>query len=430
MPLWRLVLAAINLVGVRFGGAAIGLLSQVLLARMLHPSEVGVVLMAMSATAIVSLIATGGYASLAITCLPRYYALGRMNLVRAYHQAFWRETFLISGLIFALAAVAILFMPLETGTKQVILFACLSAPAAVFIRINGTAANSVRRFSLSYVPDFIFRPGFLLTFLAVAWLGGFAPGVSAILWAFVAGNSLVAAGQAWILGRNGSIPRLSSRWRDLRPMLRGRAASLIIVAIVAASFADLVTLAGGFFLPPDEVAVLGISIRLAALAGFVSQATQQFILPDLTVAMARGTAAEVRQLLLRINLVALSAIGGCVVLAAVAGDYLLAIFGRDYAAGKWALVLFMISQTFRAASGMNQHLLSLAGHQATTALACVVAVVVLISAAALLTPRFGVDGMAVAVVAADLMWACLLAIQAQRLTGRRGDILGLIRPAR
>ena len=81
MSLWRTILLAINLVGARFGGAAIALASQILLARLLTQTDVGVVFMGMSAAAFISLLITGGYPTLAITCLPRYYALGRKNLV-------------------------------------------------------------------------------------------------------------------------------------------------------------------------------------------------------------------------------------------------------------------------------------------------------------------------------------------------------------
>ena len=46
MSLWRIILLAVNLVGVRFGGAAIGLGSQILLARLLSQHDVGVVFLA------------------------------------------------------------------------------------------------------------------------------------------------------------------------------------------------------------------------------------------------------------------------------------------------------------------------------------------------------------------------------------------------
>jgi O-antigen/teichoic acid export membrane protein len=220
---------------------------------------------------------------------------------------------------------------------------------------------------------------------------------------------------------------LTNTRHNLAPLLRGRAAALVIVATVSASFADLVTMIGGLFMPADDVAVLGVSIRLAALAGFVTQATQNFILPDLANALTRGTRSEVHALLLRINGVALVAILACIALAALAGDQLLGIFGEQYKVGHWPLVCFMISQGFRAASGMNQHLLSIDGHQAKTASSCALAVSTLFAVAALLAPAYGVMGMAIAAVIADAVWAILLAIQSGRHTGRRGDILALLR---
>ena len=426
MSLWRTILLAVNLVGVRFAGAAIGLASQILLARLLTQNDVGIVFMGMSAAAFISLLITGGYPTLAITCLPRYYALGRKNLVRAFHFASLRDSLWISLATFALAAIVYFWLPLNDGIKTALLFGCLSAPASAFIRMNSAVANSVRRYALSYVPDFLYRPGLLLAFLLVAWALGMHLGVVQVLMAFVVMNTIVALGQAWFIRGEGIFSGLKwPRRHDLAPLLRGRAAALVVVGAVAASFADIVTLIAGFFLPAEDVALVGVAIRLAALAGFITQATQQFVLPDLTAAMTRGTAQQVQAILLRINVIGLGAILACVVGAMLFGTWALRIFGAEYEAGHWPLVLFMVSQAFRAASGMNQHLLSLAGYQIRTAGSCLVAMGVLIAGTALLAPSHGVMGLAIAVILADAVWAALLAIQAQRLTGRRGDIIGV-----
>ncbi|MBC8037506.1 MAG: lipopolysaccharide biosynthesis protein [Rhizobiales bacterium] len=428
MSLWRMILTAVNLIGVRFGGAGLGLLSQIVLARLLPQADVGVIFLGMSAAAIVSQVVTVGYPPLAMTCLPRYYALGRINLVRAFHAAFWRDSFVIIAVVAALTAIVVLATPLDPGLKTAIIFGCLSAPASSLIRINSATANSLRRFSLSYVPDFIYRPGLLLAYLLLAWWLGLGLSVTSVLWAFIIANSMVALGQAWLMGRQGAIPPpFRTVRRNLAPLLRGRAGSLVIVAVVATSFADLVNLIGGFFLPPDDVAVLGVCIRLAALVGFITQATQNFILPDLAAALTRGNRSEVQSLLLRINAVALAAMAACIGGAVVAGHLVLRIFGSQYEVGYWPLVLFMVSQGFRAASGMNQHLLSIDGHQSKTASSCLFAVSALVLAASILTPRYGVMGMAIAVIIADAIWAALLAFQAQRHTGRRGDIVALLR---
>jgi O-antigen/teichoic acid export membrane protein len=427
MSLWRTILLAVNLVGVRFGGAIIGLASQILLARLLTQHDVGIVFLGMSAAAFISLLITGGYPILAITCLPRYYALGRKNLVRAFHAALLQDSLWISLTSFALAAVAYFWLPLDDGLKIALLFGCLSAPAAALIRINGAVANSIRRYALSYVPDFLYRPGLLLAYLLFAWAMGIQLSVAHVLWAFVVMNTIVALAQAWLIGEDGA--RSGLKWsgrHNLAPFLRSRAAALVIVGLVTASFADIVTLIAGFFLNTADVALVGVTIRLAALAGFITQATQQFILPDLTAAMTRGTSQEVHALLLRINMIALAAILACVAGAALFGSWALRIFGPEYELGHWPLVLFMISQTLRAASGMNQHLLSLAGYQIKTAGSCLVAMAVLICAAALFTPGHGVMGLAYAVLIADAVWAGLLALQTKRLTGRRGDIIGVL----
>ncbi|MGH6906803.1 MAG: lipopolysaccharide biosynthesis protein [Aestuariivirga sp.] len=424
-------MTAINLVGVRFTGAGIGLLSQVLLARLLPQADVGVIFMGMSAAAIFSQVATCGYPPLAMTCLPRYYALGRKNLVRAFHAAFWRDSLAVTAMVAALAAIAVLASPLDPGIKTAIVFGCLSAPASSLIRINSATANSLRRFSLSYVPDFLYRPGLLLAYLLAAWSLGFGLSVAEVLWAFVIANSIVALGQAWLIGKEGAIPPPFRKVRhNLAPLLRGRAGSLVIVAAVATSFADLVNLIGGFFLAPDDVAVLGVAIRLAALAGFITQATQNFILPDLAAALTRSSGNEVHSLLVRSNVLTFTALTACLAGALVAGHLALRIFGPQYEVGYWPLILFMVAQGFRAASGMNQHLLSMAGHQPKTAGSCLVALSVLVLAAAFLSPRYGVMGMAIAVILADAIWAGLLALQAHRYTGRRGDILALIKMPR
>ena len=142
---------------------------------------------------------------------------------------------------------------------------------------------------------------------------GFNLSIAHVLWAFVIMNTIVALAQAWLIGEDGA--RSGLKWsgrHNLAPVLRSRAAALVIVGIVTASFADVVTLIAGFFLNTADVALVGVTIRLAALAGFITQATQQFILPDLTAAMTRGTSRQVHALLLRINMIALAAILACV----------------------------------------------------------------------------------------------------------------------
>jgi O-antigen/teichoic acid export membrane protein len=368
-----------------------------------------------------------GYPPLAMVYLPRYYALGRGKLVVAFQQAYWRDGVVMTAILALLVALAVFATPIDSGLKTALIFGLISIPGSALLRFNSAIANSLRRFTLSYVPDFLYRPSLLLVYLLAAWFLGLKLSVNSVLWAFVIAAALVALGQAWLIGKQGAIPPpFRPLTRNMAPLLRGRAGALVIVAVVSTSFADLVNMIGGLYLPAHDVALLGVSIRLAALIGFITQATQNFILPDLVGALTRGDRQGVRELLLRINVVALSAIGLAILAAAAFGQFVLRIFGPDYEAAHWPLVLFMMSQALRAASGMNQHLLSLGGFQARTASSCLFAVSMLAATASLLAPRYGVIGMGWAVLIADLIWALLLAVQAQRYAGRRGDIAALL----
>ena len=427
MSMWRMILTAINLVGVRFGGAAMGLVSQILLARLLPQEDVGVVLMGISAAAILSLMMTAGYPSLTMTLLPRYYALGRKSLAKAFHRAVWHDSLIVTFCIVLVGGAVWLWAPIDPALKTALLFGGLMAPSSSLIRITSSVANSRKRFPLSYIPDFIFRPGLLLVYLLAMWALGIAPGFLSVMVAVIAISYLVAITQAFILG-SGVLPdSLRAGRHDLAPVLRSRAASMVLIAAIAMSFADIVTLIGGIFLAAQDVAQLGIAIRLSALAGFVTQVTQNFVLPDLSAAIVKGNRAAAQSLILRINLIAVSAIAVCILAAIFFGPLILSVFGKDYAGAHWPLVLFMVSQLFRAAGGMNQHLLSLDGFQTRSVNACIFSITLLAAAAMFLTPSLGLLGMAIAVVLAEASWAAILGIQAQRYSGYRGDIFAALR---
>ena len=111
------------------------------------------------------------------------------------------------------------------------------------------------------------------------------------------------------------------------------------------------------------------------------------------------------------------------------GRFVLSLFGSHYEQGGLLLVLFLVGQSIRSLSGMNQNLISIGGHQVRTAWPCAVALVVLAGAAGLLVPAMGLPGIGYAVIAAETVWMLILANQAQALCGRRADLLWLARNA-
>ncbi len=427
MTLATMLRLMLGYVGARFFGAGLGLLTQIVLARLLAQSDVGTVLMAMSAAAFISLFAIGGHAMLATTELPRILAQGSIRRIRAFHGAALQDG--IYGLLFLSLVIVVLvwFSPLSHNVKLALVFGLATAPASGLMRYNSVAANSHRRFQLSYVPDFIVRPGLFLVIMAGLWLSGATPGAVAALMVFAGVGTTVALGQAFILGYDGLLPL---HWRRTIPrftrVIRNRAFALVIVSTVTLAFADIVTLLAGLVLPPDDVAIVGITMRLAAIAGFVLQATQMFVLPDFTAAITRRNGAAANALLWKMTGMTLAVVGAGLLTTIFLGERVLHIFGSDYGEGAWLLVLFMIGQSIRALGGMNQNLLSIHGKQLRTAWACVLALVVLVVLTVMLSRLVGRDGIGYAVIAAECVWLFGLAREAKMLIGRRGDLLWLV----
>jgi len=429
LTLRSMIAALAGYVGARFLGAGLGLLTQLVLARTLLPADVTIIFMAMSAAAFLALLMSGGETQLASTHLPQLLERGTTALA-GFHALVLRH---MAAVFAVLLVVLALVWWLQVFSEMVMLalavgLAC--APFSALARYNSMIANSLRWFPLSYVPDFIVRPGLFLVTIAGFIALGLSHNVLAALAAFATFVWLVPLGQAMLMQGRGL--RLA-HWADYQPRyaraLRPRSMALLVVSVVSFAFADIVMLLAGFLLPAEEAALAGVAVRLAAIAGFVLQAGQLFVLPDFTRAMAHRDDATANALLWRMNgLTVLMALAGLAV-TMVLGRFVLSFFGPAYVGGAGLLTLFLVGQSIRALGGMNQNLLAISGHQIHTASSCIVALVILVFGAVLMTSHMGLIGLGYAVIIAELAWMLGLAAQAGSLCGRRADLLWLTRNA-
>ena len=427
MTLGKMIKLALGSVGSRLAGAGISLVTQLVLTRSFPASDVGIIFLAMSMAAIFSLIVSAGYPSLSLTQLPRFEALGLKRLIGAFHGAFLRDFAAVTAILFALVAAIVLFAPIDQGLRIALIFGCLSAIPSSLMRYNGSLANTLRRYKLAFLPDFIFRPGLFFIYITGAFLLGFHLSLVHVLWAFIASNTIVAGVWAFLMRPDGL--KFSHWWQakpKLTAALRNRLVALTIVAGVTTLFADVVTLIGGFLLPHDQVALVGLTIRLASLAGFVIQASQQFVLNDLTHAITLHDSKTANSILMRMNLMTLGTVVASLLAAIIFGRYFLSFFGAVYSEGHWLLVLFILGQAVRAVSGMNQHMLSIGGYQVRSAMACVIGVVILVTSWLIFQPMIGILGVGVSVITAELAWGFIVGGETQKLTGRRGDMFWLM----
>jgi O-antigen/teichoic acid export membrane protein len=430
MTLQKMIAALAGYVGARFLGAGLGLLTQIVLARALVPEHVTQVFIAMSAAAFMSLLMSGGETQLASTHLPKLLARDERKAVGAFHGLVLRHLVAVFTVLAVVLAVVWRLKLLPGDVLLPLAVGLATAPFSGFMRYNAMIANSLRWFPLSYIPDFIVRPGLFLAAILIFIALGMGNNVHAVLAAFAVLVWIVAIGLA--ASMQGEDLKLR-HWAHYRAryakVLRPRSIALLLVSIVSFAFADVVMLLAGFLYSPEDAAIVGVAVRLAAIAGFVLQAGQLFVLPDFTAAMTRRDTAAANAVLWRMNsltlLIALAGLLGAVLL----GRFALSFFGSHYEQGSLLLVLFLVGQSIRSMGGMNQNLLAIGGFQIRTAMPCVLALAVLVGSAVLLVPWLGLTGIGYAVIAAELTWMLVLATQANSLCGRRADLLWLARNA-
>jgi O-antigen/teichoic acid export membrane protein len=431
MKLNNMVALLAGSVGARLVGAGLGLVTQIVIARSFSQSDVGVIFLTMSMAAILSLIVTSGYPILILTELPKFLLRGQIRIQAMFHSLAFIDWAVLTGIVLVLAALALAFAPLEPGMRLALIFGVISTPVSALIRYVSAIANAHKLYAATLVPDNIVRPGLFLLVIGFAFLLGYKLSLIAVLAVFVASNAVTSLVQLPFV--RGKVPAASDFIRPRTKFtrtVRQRSLAIALIAAVATMFADIVTLLGGFFLPPEDVGVIGVTIRLAAIAGFFIQSTQQLVLPDLAAAIAERNETQSHKILLRLNLLTMTVIAAALLGTIVVGPFVLRIFGPEYEQGEELLILFMLAQAVRAFSGMNQQVLSIAGKQVRSVTSCLVALAFLICAWLIFGKAWGLIGIGYAVICAELAWSLMLAVQAQTLTGSRADLLWVLTRSR
>jgi O-antigen/teichoic acid export membrane protein len=428
----RLVTTSSLLSLARVAGALAGFITQIVLARTLHASALGVFYSATSLAAVVGLIAAHGYPAIAPRFLSRYRKQGKTELIAAFVARARKDaTVYVTIATLAVLAFGLLWPALSLEARLATIAAALSIPANAALRLNGSLAAAIRRFALAYLPDTCFRPFVLLGGIVLLIGAGVtltAPNVTALLTLVFIGLALVQYlllrkdiphGAALAAGAQDAPPRLVKIWRR-------EATPLILVALFTFFFADVDILLVTPLMSSADTAIVGLCLKLALLVGFAVQVAHQVVVPDLADAHARKEHGAIRDVVLKALGFPLAVTVAALIIVALWGETILALFGPEFTGAKIPLLILLGCQLARAVFGPNVPLLTVIGAQRQNAALAVAALVVLGLANVVLVPAYGVLGAALAVAIATLFWLAACSIALARLSGLRTDAIFLL----
>lgn len=416
------------LTAARLAGAATGFVTQILLARALLPDALGLFYSVTSAASVIGLLAAQGYPSIAARFLGRYRERGKPGLVAGFLRQAHRDCSLSTLIAFmALVLFGAAWPGLADETRLAVFAGALSVPAIVSLRLHGSIAAAVRRMALAFLPDVFFRGFLFLAGIALLVALVTRPTASMAVLVLTGVSVAMALSQYVILQQRIETPAVAAPVnRRMIALWREQSMPLVLAALIINLFSDVTIIMVTPLLAAADVAAFGLCLKLAFLVGFAVQAAHQVVQPDLAEAVARKDRASVRTALVRSVTFPLVLTALATVLAAVWGNWLLGIFGPEFADERTALAILTGCQILRAAFGPSTLLISILGAQNANAALAVVAIVVLGVACAVLAPLYGVVGASVAVLIATLAWLASSALVLMRVGRHRTDLLYLI----
>jgi O-antigen/teichoic acid export membrane protein len=405
----------------RLAGAGLGVLLQVILARALGATELGIYYIAVSLIAAAAVMGAVGYPSLATRFVARYRTDDRRRFLSAFLRTGLFDTLAAATALALAIAVAAWTLCDDPVQRSAYLVASLSLPAMALARFLSAVAAAERRFLPAFLPELVVRPGALLAIVLVLLATRASLTATGVLlvyailsWSFVLVQLGVYRERTRGVSDRQERHRLASYWRRLAGML-------LAMPLLTAMLADVHILLLSALLPPDEVGVFGVALKIAALFGFAVQVIQQTSMPDLADAARDRRLPETLRAASRANAAAIAIAAGSLLVVIAGGRFGLQLFGAEFERAYLPLLIAVLGILPRALAGPSLQLLLVTGHYRASIVAGGGSLAALAAFSIMLVPAFGIDGAAVAFAGAGLVSAMLSSILLWRLEGVRSD---------
>lgn len=403
------------------GGVALGMLSQVALARQLGTAGFGVYLYVMAAMNALSIIARLELDTAAVRFVGAYHATHAWGLLRGFLHKSRRWVTSMAGGLAVLAAVVVLVLQrwLPPGYTIPLLIGCLILPAASRLQVEAGYLQGLRRVRESQAPFQLLRP--IVLCVTVLGVGASAYRLSvplALLLQLLATTTALIVTMR-LMVRNAP-PELATvaEVDDTREWVRtiGPLMVIAISQLVLSTQTDVLIV--NAFLGKEATAVYGTASQLAALSGLAFTALMLIVQPQIARLFAQRRLSDLQRLVSWVQLASLTVSLAAFLVLVILGKWALGWFGADFRAGYSVMLILALGQICLSTVGaIAGYLLTMTGHQREASRVIAGTAVENLVLALVLTPLLGLIGVALATGIAVVTRAVILAVIVRRLVG-------------
>jgi len=420
------VRGAAFVMGIRIAGAAIALLSQVLLARWMGAFEYGIFVYVWVWVVILGIVVPMGFRHIRAPLHSRIQDEGKTG---GACRASSRHLSASSPLSARRRRSRASFFcgPSRVHVESYYLWplaiALICVPGFALMDWQEGAARAFGWVNLAYVPNYIVRP---LAIVAVAggtlFFTGSATGLQVTFGALGATFATMLA-QRYLLAR-----RVARTVPAAKPVFHVKhwvaiSAPLVLVEglFLLLTNTDIVLL--GYFVEPDDIATYFAATRIANLMAFIQFSVAALAVPKFAELHSAGKHSELQTFVHgSIQWIFWPTLAAGIFLLLV-GEFALGLFGENFGAGYPLLFLLMAGFLARAATGSTEYLLNMTGNQNAVAWTYGIAAVGNLALNFLLVPSFGLMGAATATAVSIVGSTLCLAVVVQRRLGITAFVL-------
>ncbi|MCF6326167.1 MAG: lipopolysaccharide biosynthesis protein [Devosiaceae bacterium] len=414
--LWNYFHRFLGVMAGRVGGALAIFLVNILIARNLGAEALGTYAVFVALVAILALCISIGYNSTASVFAAEYKTTGKKSLLKGYVQTSLKYSFFSSGFLLIALVITWVLAPQFLADKKLVFafLVIITALGAAILNLNSAISVGLGRQVTGLLPETLVRP--LLIGVALFLIINRLPD---IYW--VMGLSAFSTWLALIIAYFGAARPISdfkkissqfdlSRWKKAsRPWL---ATSLLWDYMI-----DLVLILTSLLAGAVEIAILHVSFRYRVLAGFGMRTIYLLLMPEISKSTIDGDKQKLHQKIAQANWASLIYSLATILLFAIFGNWLLALFSNEFTSGLPVLIIISLTMLIRAIFGPAALVLAVNNLHLATATISLFGLLITVTIIIVFFAQFSLLAVAIAYSASNLMVSIMLWIHAKNKTG-------------
>ena len=402
----RLIKGAAGTFGLRLAATGLNFLTGILLARLLGASDFGVYTYAFAWTQLLILAGTLGLDKLIVREVAIYQTKSDWSLVRGLLQ--WaNKIVLIVSVILALGAIGVAWsLNMEGNSEQFWAFcvAMLLIPIAVLRNLRLSAMRGLHQIVIGLMPELILAPLLLLVLTGCTYLflGDSLNAFWVVLMRVVAALITLAIGVKLLdLALPNAAKEATPKYQTKTWLSSALPFMFLGSLYIIKSRTDILML--GAIQGAEAAGIYFAVSRGAHLINFILGSVNTVLGPNIANLYAEGKTKQLQRVMTKsarvVLLIALPITATMIGL----GYWYLLLFGKDFTQGQLALTILCVGQLAHASAGSVSLLLNMTGNERFTFISNVAGTGLNVILNALLIPRWGVEGAALATTSTTIL---------------------------